>query len=47
MYGFYRIATSVPKVQIANSGFNIEEIISIFEQENKNESSIILFLLKS
>ena len=43
MYGFYRIAASVPKVQIANASYNIEEIINIYEQENKNESSIILF----
>ena len=43
MHGFYRIATSVPKVQIANPSFNIEQIISIYEQESKNESSIVLF----
>ena len=43
MYGFYRIATSVPKVQVANASKNIEEIINIFEEENKNESSIVLF----
>lgn len=43
MYGFYRIATSVPKIQIANPDKNIEEIINIFEEESKNESSIVLF----
>ncbi|WP_321311634.1 NAD(+) synthase [Halarcobacter sp.] len=43
MYGFYRVASSVPKVQIANTDKNIQEIIKIFEQENKNESSIVLF----
>ncbi|TLP37714.1 NAD(+) synthase [Arcobacter arenosus] len=43
MYGFYRIAASVPKVQIANSGKNIEEIIDIFKQESENETSIVLF----
>jgi len=43
MYGFYRIAASVPKVQIANASKNIEEIINIYEEENKNESSIVLF----
>lgn len=43
MYGFYRIATSVPKVQVANASKNIEEIINIFEEENKNECSIVLF----
>ena len=43
MYGFYRVAASVPKVQIANASKNIEEIINIYEQENKNESSIVLF----
>ncbi len=43
MYGFYRVASSVPKVQIANTDKNIQEIIEIFEQENKNESSIVLF----
>lgn len=43
MYGFYRIAASVPKVQIANSSKNIEEIIDIFKQESENETSIVLF----
>lgn len=43
MYGFYRIATSVPKVQIANPSKNVENIIEILEEENKNESSIVLF----
>ncbi|WP_320034520.1 NAD(+) synthase [Halarcobacter sp.] len=43
MYGFYRVASSVPKVQIANTDKNIQEIIKIFEQETKNESSIVLF----
>ncbi|XOB61255.1 NAD(+) synthase [Campylobacterota bacterium DY0563] len=43
MCGFYRVASSVPKVQIANTDKNIQEIIKIFEQENKNESSIVLF----
>ncbi len=43
MYGFYRIAASVPKVEIANPNKNIEEIINILKQEDKNESSIVLF----
>lgn len=43
MYGFYRISASVPKVQIANPSKNIEEIINIFKEETKKESSIVLF----
>ena len=43
MYGFYRVAASVPKVEIANTSKNIKEIINIYEQENKNGSSIVLF----
>jgi len=43
MYGFYTVATSVPKIEITNCDKNIQEIIKIFEQENKNGTSIILF----
>ena len=43
MYGFYRIASSVPKVHIANPNKNIEEIISIIKDESNNNSSIVLF----
>ncbi|SHO80895.1 NAD synthetase / Glutamine amidotransferase chain of NAD synthetase [hydrothermal vent metagenome] len=43
MYGFYRIASSVPKVVVANPKANANEIISIINQEYNNQTAIVLF----
>jgi NAD+ synthase (glutamine-hydrolysing) len=43
MHGFYRIASSVPKVTVANPSENIKEIITIINQEYHHGSSIVLF----
>ncbi len=43
MYGFYRVASSVPKVVVANPKANAKEIISIINQEYNSNTSIVLF----
>ena len=43
MHGFYRIASSVPKVVVANPTANAKEIISIINQEYNSDSAIVLF----
>jgi NAD+ synthase (glutamine-hydrolysing) len=43
MYGFYRIASAVPKVEVANPQKNIIEIISLIEEAYQKEVSVIVF----
>lgn len=43
MHGFYRIASSVPKVTVANPSENIKEIITIINEEYKHNSAVVLF----
>ncbi len=43
MHGFYRIASSVPKVTLANPSQNIQEIIAIIHEEYRHGTSVVLF----
>lgn len=43
MHGFYRIATSVPRVTVANPTQNIKEIIAIIHEEYRNDTAVVLF----
>ncbi|KIM12325.1 MAG: NAD synthetase [Sulfurovum sp. FS08-3] len=43
MHGFYRIASSVPKVTLANPSQNIQEIIAIIHEEYRHDTSVVLF----
>jgi len=43
MYGFYRIASAVPKVEVANPKQNAIEIISLIEEAYQKEVSVIVF----
>ena len=43
MFGFYRIATAVPGMQVADVRFNTEQIIDLIKQGIRNNVSVILF----
>jgi len=43
MFGFYRIATAVPRMQVADVRFNTEQIIDLIKQGIQNNASVILF----
>lgn len=43
MFGFYKIASCVPKVKVADVNFNSSEAIKLFTEANKNRASLIVF----
>jgi len=43
MFGFYRIATAVPRMRVADVRFNTEQIIDLIRQGIQNKASVILF----
>ena len=43
MFGFYRVASAVPKIKVANVKYNTEEIIKLSLIANKEDASLILF----
>lgn len=43
MFGFYKIASCVPKVKVADVKFNSSETIKLFTEADKNEASLIVF----
>ena len=42
-YGFVRVASAIPKVKIANTLYNIEEIKNIIKEAEKNNVEVTLF----
>ena len=43
MFGFYRIATAVPRLRVADVRFNTERIIELLGRGIENQASVILF----
>ena len=43
MFGFYRVATAVPRLQVADVPFNTKEIIALMKQGAENKASVLLF----
>jgi len=43
MFGFYKIASCVPKVKVADVKFNTSETIKLFTEADKNGASLIVF----
>ncbi len=43
MFGFYKTAACVPKVKVADVGFNSSETIRLFIEANKNNASLVVF----
>ena len=43
MFGFYRIATCVPELRVADPEFNIARILELTEKAADEDSSVILF----
>ena len=43
MFGFYRVATAVPRLQVADVPFNTKEIITLMRQGAENRASVLLF----
>lgn len=42
-YGFVRVASAIPKVKIANTLYNVEEIKNIIKEAEKNNVEVTLF----
>lgn len=43
MFGFYRVASAVPRIKVANVKYNSEEIIRLSAAADKESASLILF----
>ena len=43
MFGFYRVATAVPRLRVADVPFNTGEIIALIKQGVENKASVLLF----
>ncbi|MCF6200859.1 MAG: NAD(+) synthase [Hydrogenimonas sp.] len=43
MYGFVRVAAAVPKVRVANVGFNVEQILSLWDIASEQNAAVVLF----
>ena len=43
MFGFYRVASAVPKIKVANVKYNTEEIVRLSLSADKENASLILF----
>jgi NAD+ synthase (glutamine-hydrolysing) len=43
MYGFYRLATAVPEIRVADIEFNTAEIIELAKQADKQDAALVLF----
>ena len=43
MFGFYRVATAVPRLRVADVPFNTGEIIALIKQGVESKSSVLLF----
>ncbi|WP_353662161.1 NAD(+) synthase [Hydrogenimonas sp. SS33] len=43
MYGFVRVAAAVPKVRVANVGFNVEHIVDLWRTAEERKVSAVLF----
>ncbi|WP_457598503.1 NAD(+) synthase [Hydrogenimonas sp.] len=43
MFGFVRVAAAVPKVRVANVGFNVEQMLDLWRIASRQNASVILF----
>ena len=43
MFGFYRVATAVPRLRVADVPFNTGEIIALIKQGVASKASVLLF----
>lgn len=42
-YGFIKVATVTPKIEVANSVYNAEQVVKIIDQANKEQVKILVF----
>ncbi|WP_457593453.1 NAD(+) synthase [Hydrogenimonas sp.] len=43
MFGFVRIAAAVPKVRVANVGFNVRQMLDLWKIASQQNASVVLF----
>ncbi|BBG66261.1 NAD synthetase / glutamine amidotransferase chain of NAD synthetase [Hydrogenimonas sp.] len=43
MFGFVRVAAAVPKVRVANVGFNVEHMLDLWKIASQQNASVVLF----
>ncbi len=43
MFGFVRIAAAVPKVRVANVGFNVRQMLDLWKIASRQNASVVLF----
>ena len=42
MSGFYRVATAIPRIKIADIKYNVEEIISLIQGAEEEGAEVVL-----